>query len=51
MNSSASATPDTVRSSLLAVEDFATYFHWSPKQLEPNYVRNYQIHLFRDRTL
>ena len=44
-------SPNTVRAYIHAVEDFATYFHRSPDQLGPDHVREYQVHLFRDRKL
>jgi hypothetical protein len=34
-----------------AVEDFAKYFHRSPERLGPSHIREYQVHLFRDRKL
>ena len=33
------------------MEEFATYFHRSPEQLGPEHIRDYQVHLFRDRKL
>jgi site-specific recombinase XerD len=36
---------------LHAVEDFAKYFHRSPERLGPSHIREYQVHLFRDRKL
>jgi integrase/recombinase XerD len=44
-------SPATVRSYIHAVEEFATYFHRSPEQLGPEHIRDYQVHLFRDRKL
>jgi integrase/recombinase XerD len=44
-------SPNTVRSYLHAVEEFARYFRRSPEQLGPDHVREYQVHLFRDRKL
>jgi len=44
-------SPNTVRSYVHAVEDFARYFRRSPGQLGPDHVREYQVHLFRDRKL
>ena len=41
----------TVRSYLHTVEDFARYFHRSPDRLRPDHIREYQVHLFRDRKL
>src|ERR1035437_4187055 len=34
-----------------AVEDFAKYFHRSPERLGQSHIREYQVHLFRDRKL
>ena len=42
---------NTVRSYLHAVEEFARHFGRSPEQLGPDHVREYQVHLFRDRKL
>jgi hypothetical protein len=44
-------SPNTVRSYVHAVEEFAKYFHRLPEQLGPDHVRGYQVHLFRDRKL
>ena len=44
-------SPETVRSYLHAVEEFARHFRRSPEQLGPDHVREYQVHLFRDRKL
>ena len=44
-------SPATVRSYLHAVKEFATYFRRSPEQLGPDHVREYQLHLFRERKL
>jgi len=44
-------SPNTVRSYIHAVEEFAKYFHRSPDQLGPDHIREYQVHLFRDRKL
>jgi len=44
-------SPSTVRSYLHAVEEFARHFGRSPEQLGPDHVRQYQVHLFRDRKL
>jgi len=41
----------TTRTYLHAVEDFAKYFHRSPYRLGPDHIRQYQVHLFRDRKL
>ena len=43
-------SPNTVRSYVHAVEDFARYFHRPPEQLGPDHVRDYQVDsLFRRR--
>ena len=42
---------NTVRSYIHAVEDFAKYFRRPPDQLGPDHIREYQVHLFRDRKL
>ena len=44
-------SPDTVRSYLHAVEEFARHFCRSPEQLGPDQFPEYQVHLFRDRKL
>ena len=44
-------SPNTIRSYLHAVEEFARHFGRSPEQLGPDHVRQYQVHLFRDRKL
>jgi site-specific recombinase XerD len=44
-------SPNTVRSYVHAVEDFARYFRRPPEQLRPDHIRKYQVHLFRDRKL
>ncbi len=41
-------SPNTVRSYLHAVEEFARHFRRSPEELGPDHVREYQVHLFRD---
>ena len=41
----------TTRCYLHAVEDFARYFHRSPERLGLDHIRQYQVHLFRDRKL
>jgi hypothetical protein len=43
-------SPSTVRCYIHAVEDFSKYFHRSPERLGPSHIREYQVHLFRDRT-
>ena len=42
---------NTVRAYIHAVEDFAKYFRRSPDRLGPGHIREYQVHLFRDRKL
>ena len=42
---------NTVRFYLHAVEEFAKHFRRSPEQLGPDHIREYQVHLFRDRKL
>jgi integrase/recombinase XerD len=44
-------SPSTVRCYIHAVEDFPKYFHRSPERLGPSHIRQYQVHLFRDRKL
>ena len=44
-------SPNTVRSYLHAVEEFARHFGRSPEQLGPDHVREYQVHLLRVRKL
>ena len=44
-------SPNTVRCYIHAVEDFSKYFHRSPERLGPRHIREYQVHLFRDRKL
>jgi site-specific recombinase XerD len=44
-------TQTTRRAYLLAVEQFAKYFHRSPDQLGLDHIRDYQVHLFRVRKL
>jgi len=44
-------SPSTVRCYIHAVEDFSKYFHRSPERLGPSHIREYQVHLFRDRRL
>jgi site-specific recombinase XerD len=41
----------TVRSYIHSIEDFVRYFGKSPDQLGPEQIRDYQVHLFRDRKL
>lgn len=42
---------NTVRTYIKAVEEFARFFDKPPDQLGPEQIRNYQVHLFRDRKL
>ena len=42
---------NTVRAYIHAVEDFAKYFRRSPGRLGPEHIREYQVHLFRNRKL
>jgi site-specific recombinase XerD len=42
---------NTVRSYINSVEDFACYFGKPPERLGPEHIREYQVHLFRDRKL
>jgi integrase/recombinase XerD len=44
-------SPNTVRTYIHAIEDFARYFGRSPYRLGPEHIRRYQVHLFRDRKL
>jgi len=44
-------SPSTVRCYIHAVEDLSRYFHRSPERLGPTHIREYQVHLFRDRKL
>lgn len=44
-------SPITTRTYLRAVEEFARYHQKSPDQLGPEHIRQYQVHLFRDRKL
>ena len=44
-------SPNTARSYLHAVEEFARHFGRSSEQLGLDHVRQYQVHLFRDRKL
>jgi len=41
----------TVRSYISAVAEFARYFHQSPQQLGPEHIRQYQLHLLKERKL
>jgi integrase/recombinase XerD len=42
---------NTVKNYIKAVEDFARYFGKPPERLGPEHIREYQVHLFRDRKL
>lgn len=44
-------SPNTARSYIHAIEDFAKHFGRSPLRLGPEHIRQYQVHLFRDRKL
>jgi len=44
-------SPITIRIYVRAVEDFAQYFKMSPDKLRPEHIRQYQVHLFRERKL
>lgn len=44
-------SPNTARSYIHSIEDFAKYFGRSPYRLGPEHIRQYQVHLFRDRKL
>jgi len=44
-------SPNTVRTYIDAIEEFATYFRRSPHRLGPDHIGQYQAHLFRDRKL
>jgi len=41
----------TVTIYIHAVEEFSKHFHRSPERLGPSHIREYQVHLFRDRKL
>jgi integrase/recombinase XerD len=52
MSSSVVITLQTsVRRYVRAVEEFAAYFGKPPDQLGPEQIREYQVHLFRERKL
>lgn len=42
---------NTVKIYIKAVEDFACCFGKPPERLGPEHIREYQVHLFRDRKL
>lgn len=44
-------SPETQRSYLHYIEDFATYFNTSPAELGPEAVREFQLHLTQERML
>ena len=44
-------SPNTIRTYIHAIEDFARYFGRSPYRLGPEHIRQYQVHLFRERKL
>jgi site-specific recombinase XerD len=44
-------SPNTVRTYIHAIEDFARYFGRSPYRLGPEHIRQYQVHLFRERKM
>ena len=41
----------TVETYIRVVEDYAKFFHRPPDQLGPEHIRQYQLHLFKDRKL
>ena len=41
----------TVEAYTLALRQFAEYFHRPPDQLGPEHIREFQLHLIRDRNL
>jgi integrase/recombinase XerD len=41
----------TVQAYALALRQFAEYFHRPPDQLGPEHVREFQLHLLRDKKL
>jgi integrase/recombinase XerD len=44
-------SPDTIRSYIRAVRDFAAYFHKPPDQLGVEELRQFQLYMLRDRKL
>ena len=44
-------SPETIRSYIGAVADFARYFHKSPDQLGPEHVRTYLLYLLNEQEL
>ncbi len=41
----------TVETYIRVVKDYANFFHRPPDQLGPEHIRQYQLHLFKDRKL
>jgi integrase len=44
-------TTDTIRGYILAVEQFAQYFHKSPELMGPEEIGRFQLHLLQDKKL
>ena len=44
-------SPDTIRSYIRAVRDFAAYFHKPPDQFGVEELRQFQLYMLRDRKL
>lgn len=44
-------SPETIRSYIRAVRDFAAYFHKPPDQMGAERLRQFQLHLLRDLKL
>jgi site-specific recombinase XerD len=42
---------NTVETYTFILEEFTKYFHRAPDQLGPEHIRQYQVHLFRERKL
>jgi len=42
---------NTVETYIFILEEFTKYFHRAPDQLGPEHIRQYQVHLFRERKL
>jgi integrase/recombinase XerD len=42
---------NTVETYTFILEEFTKYFHRAPDQLGPQHIRQYQVHLFRERKL
>jgi integrase/recombinase XerD len=52
MNSSVATIPQALSvATSTRWTDFSKYFHRSPERLGPSHIREYQVHLFRDRKL